>query len=71
MHHIFDLHLPNKQARRFYMTRTRPGSIIRECFSSSGYPFIGPFNHVVQSVEPYQATTTQGYKIRSWIVVKE
>jgi hypothetical protein len=83
MHHIFDLHLPNKQARRFYMTRTRPGSIIRECLNGGAEPailcgldihrlgWISCMEHTVRHVTRHCATTTQGYKIRSWIVVKE
>jgi len=59
------------------MTRTRPGSIIRKCWNGyrrqgSYYPaFIAATEYVVHLITRKNATTTQGYKIRSWIVVKE
>jgi hypothetical protein len=61
------------------MTRTRPGSIIRECMDgdltspifsmTTGYTRAALA--IVKRVTRHCATTTHGYKIRSWIVVKE
>jgi hypothetical protein len=56
------------------MTRTRPGSIIRECHDAQVRfytAFVGLVIHTVASATRHCATTTHGYKIRSWIVVKE
>jgi hypothetical protein len=55
------------------MTRTRPGSIIMQCHNATGwYPaFVGIQRYTVHRVVRNCAFTTTGYKIRSWIVVKE
>jgi hypothetical protein len=53
------------------MTRTRPGSIIRQCVDGQYHAWRSSRNHTVRRVAKHYVLTDQGFKIRSWIVVKE